>query len=71
MFINLFSSGGSNGGEGRVRPLSKFFQFHAVFGENWQNRMLAPSLESWCPHLGEILDPPLLSIVKEKIVTVN
>ena len=38
---------------------SKFFQFHAVFGKIWQNRMLAPPLESWCPHLGEILDPPL------------
>ena len=29
--------------EGRA-PLqgSKFFRFHAVFGKNWQNRMLAP-----------------------------
>ena len=24
-------------------PASKFFQFHAVFEKNWQNRMLAPS----------------------------
>ena len=42
---------------------SKFFQFHAVFGEIWQNRMLAPpppSPGSWRPLLGEILDPPLL-----------
>ena len=38
---------------------SKFFQFHAVFGKIWQNRMLAPPLESWRPLLGEILDPPL------------
>ena len=40
---------------------SKFFQFHAVFGKIWKNRMLAPPppLESWRPLLGEILDPPL------------
>ena len=39
---------------------SKFFQFHAVFGKIWRNRMLAPPpLESWRPLLGEILDPPL------------
>ena len=38
---------------------SKFFQFHAVFGKIWQNRMLAPPLGSWRPLLGEILDPPL------------
>ena len=37
----------------------KFFQFHAVFGKIWQNRMLAPPLGSWRPLLGEILDPPL------------
>ena len=36
----------------------KFFQFHAVFGNFWQNRMLATP-GSWRPHLGEILDPPL------------
>ena len=41
---------------------SKFFQFHAVFGKFWQNRMLAPPLGSWCPLLGEILDPPLNGI---------
>ena len=28
----------------------KFFQFHAVFGENWQNHMLAPP--------GELVPPP-------------
>ena len=38
---------------------SKFFQFHAVFGEIWQNRMLVPPMESWRPLLREILDPPL------------
>ena len=31
-------------------PGSKFFQFHAVFGKNWQNRMLAPP--------GEFAHPP-------------
>ena len=39
---------------------SKFFQFHAVYGEIWQNRMLTiPAPEGWRPHLGEVLDPPL------------
>ena len=38
---------------------SKFFQFHAVFGKIWQNRVWVPPLGSWCPLLGEILDPPL------------
>ena len=46
------------------RPLSprgsKFFQFHAVFEKIWQNRML---LGSWRPLLGEILDPPLYTII--------
>ena len=37
----------------------KFFQFPAVFGKIWQNRMLAPPPGSWRPLLGEILDPPL------------
>ena len=40
----LHISGGSKGGrKGRAPPPpgSKFFQFHAVFGKNWQNRMLA------------------------------
>ena len=46
---------------------SKFFQFHAVFGKIWQNRMLAPPpLESWRPLLGEILDPPLLVTLTPK-----
>ena len=41
----------------------KFFQFHVVFGNFWQNHMLAPPLppESWRPHLGVILDPPLVN----------
>ena len=33
-------------------------QFHAVFGNIWQNRMLVTP-ESWRPHVGEILDTPL------------
>ena len=39
-------------------PGSKFFQYHEVFGEIWQNRKIV----SWRPHLGEILDPPLKMI---------
>ena len=39
-------------------PGSKFFQFHTVWGEIWQNPMLTPQ-EDWRPHIGEILDPPL------------
>ena len=41
-------------------PGFKFFQFHAVFGKIWQNRMLAPPLEGWRPHLRETLDLPLV-----------
>ena len=41
-------------------PGPKFFQFHTVFGKIWQNHMLVPPPpEGWCPHLGEILDPPV------------
>ena len=51
------------GRRGRAPPRgSKFFQFHAVFGKFWQNRMLAPPLGSWRPLHGEILDPPLLAV---------
>ena len=57
-------SGGSRGREGRP-PGPKFFQFHAVFGKIWQDRMLAPPLlGSWRPILGEILDPPLKMVIK-------
>ena len=38
-------------------------KFHAVFGKIWQNRMLASPLKGWRPHLGEILDPPLISYI--------
>ena len=41
---------------------SKFFQFHAVFWRIWQNCVFMPPLEGSCPHLGEILDLPLLSV---------
>ena len=47
-------SGGSKGGRGGRAPPpwgSKFFQFHAVFGKIWQNRMLAPPP-------GELAPPP-------------
>ena len=71
-------SGGSKGGRERHTPLplpspspppgSKFFQFHAVFGKFWQNRMLAPpggvgppsSGKSWIRHcngLYKVLTP--------------
>ena len=55
------SSGGSKGAQGTRAPSggSKFFQFHAVFGKFWQNRMLAPPWGVGAPLLGEILDPPL------------
>ena len=46
-------------------PGSKFFQFHAVFGKIWQNRMLAPPP-------GEILDLPLhISYLKEWHIVEN
>ena len=42
-------------------PRSKFFQLHAVFRKIWQNCMLVPPPpKGWRPHLGEILDPPLV-----------
>ena len=52
--IKLISSG-AKGGTRDMPPGSKFFKFHAVFG----NHMLSPP-QSWCPHLREIPDPPLL-----------
>ena len=47
-------SGGSKGGHrGRVPPWGpKFFQFHAVFGKFWQNRMLATPVELAPPPQG-------------------
>ena len=38
-----------------------FFQFHAVFGNIWQNRMLVYSFpQGWRLYLGEIQDLPLV-----------
>ena len=45
-------SGGSKGGARDAPRVSKFFQFHAVFGNIWQNRMLAPPIGGWRPLLG-------------------
>ena len=44
LVVMLFIDGSKWGREG-----SKFFQFHAVFGENWQNRMLGPLPEGLTP----------------------
>ena len=42
------------GGMRDVYPLGgKFFQIHAVFGENWQNCMLAPPWGVGAPSLGK------------------
>ena len=48
------------GGTGGVPPPSgqKFLRFHAVFGKNWSNSILAPPL-GLAPPVWEILDPPL------------
>ena len=50
---STFSGGSKGGPEGRAPPPwgPKFFQFHAVFGKIWQNRMLAPPP-------GELAPPP-------------
>ena len=40
--------------EGRPQGF-KFFQFLVVLGQIWQNCMLAPPLEGWRPHLGEMI----------------
>ena len=58
------TSGGSKGGR---PPGSRFFQFHAVFGKIWQNRMIA-SPGRIDAHLGEILYPPL-ETVNQNITT--
>ena len=54
LFFSLFIfSGGSKGGARDARPRGrKFFQFHAVFGKIWQNRMLAPPRELAPPPRG-------------------
>ena len=57
---------GRSKGGARDAPSSrmfKFSQFHAVFGEILPNGVLAPpSPQGWRPYLGEILDPPQVSI---------
>ena len=56
--------GGSRGGGAGTRAPpsgSNFLHFHAVFGKNWSNSMLAPPpLWGWRPPVWEILDPPLV-----------
>ena len=37
----------------RTPPGPKFFQFHAVFGKIWQNRMLMPPRGVGIPSLGK------------------
>ena len=64
---STFASRGSKGSARDAPRGPKFFQFHAVFGKIWQNRMLAPP-GSWRPLLGEILDPPLFS---DRIATIK
>ena len=53
VFTGVAGIGGSKGEGGGLLRGSKFFQFHAVFGKIWQNRMLVSrgggGLE---PHLG-------------------
>ena len=44
-------------------PWSKFFQFHAVFVEIWQNCMLATPPRGLAPPPRQILDPPLYSML--------
>ena len=52
MTSETVSSGGSKGASRDASPpWSKFFQFHAVFGQIWQNHMLAPP-GSWSPPRG-------------------
>ena len=61
--VAQYTVAGLKGGTRDARPSpwgSKFFQFHAVFGEIWQNHMLAPPSRVGAPDLGEILDPPLV-----------
>ena len=68
VFLSVYrSSGGSKGGcPLRAPPYGrKFPRFHAVFGKIWQNRMLVPRLESRCPLLQGILDPPLMRVPVE------
>ena len=61
--ISIVFSGGSKGerkGRAPLPPRPNFFHFHAVFGKNWANSMLAPPPLGWRTPLWEILDPPLV-----------
>ena len=57
-------------------PEPKFFQFHAVFGKIWQNRMLAPprgvgapsSGKSWIRHCLKLFNSPFSFF---KILSIN
>ena len=50
----------------------KLFQFHAIFGKLWQNCMLPPPYQHRRrPHLWEILDPPLKSILSADLLSGN
>ena len=45
---------------GTLDPPRVQIQFLAVIGKIWQNRMWVSPPGGWRPHLGEILDPPLV-----------
>ena len=64
------SSGGSKGRghEGCAPPWgSKFFQFHAVFGEIWQNRMLAPGSATEFFEIPQLIYPSSFTIDLNKL----
>ena len=48
-------------------PGSKFFQFHTVFWGKFGKIYVGDPLGGLVPHLGEILDPPLLLHVTDRI----
>ena len=58
-----------------VPPRSKFFQFHAVFGKIWQNRMLAPLPQGLAPpprvNPGSATGAGLDCLQKKKIFFLN
>ena len=62
------------GGARDARPPSRpnCFHFHAVFGKNWANSMLAPPpLWGWRTPFWEILDPPLTNVEKTKSMSLD
>ena len=64
MFLKIMNIGGSKGALGtRASPGgSKFFHFHAVFGNILKNNS---NFGSWRTLLGKILDPPLMKMFVE------